>query len=305
MNPFENNDEFTDEELSQMLGAWTVAVPSEDLRARLFAPRPVEVPSIWGAYAGHQNRTFAAALLVQACVVAFMLFTVGRPLIHKVKNESTAIILGFYQPKVPLAVRKNSGGGGGGQKALTPVAQGEAPRFAAKTFVPPAPALAQPKLPVEPTINAVAPQLEAANYGDPLSKLTGISPGEGVHGFGNGKDGGVGSGTGGGFGPGSGGGIGGGAYKIGGDVSAPSLIAKFEPEYSEEARKAKYSGSVLLTVVVDENGAPRDIHVVRPLGLGLDEKAIEAVHRWRFRPGMKNGKAVAVQAQVEVSFRLL
>ena len=99
--------------------------------------------------------------------------------------------------------------------------------------------------------------------------------------------------------------MGGGAYHIGGEVSAPTLISKTEPEYSEEARKAKYSGSVLLSIVVDANGLPRDIKVVRPLGLGLDEKAIEAVMKWRFRPGMKGGRAVAVQAQVEVTFRLL
>jgi len=88
-------------------------------------------------------------------------------------------------------------------------------------------------------------------------------------------------------------------------VSAPVLVAKTEPEYSEEARKAKYSGEVLLSIVVDEHGIPRDIHVVRPLGLGLDEKAIEAVMKWRFRPGMKGGRPVATQAQVQVNFRLL
>jgi len=68
---------------------------------------------------------------------------------------------------------------------------------------------------------------------------------------------------------------------------------------------AKYSGTVLLSIVVDERGIPRDIRVVRPLGLGLDEKAIEAVRHWRFRPGMKNGRPVNVRATVEVSFRLL
>ena len=96
----------------------------------------------------------------------------------------------------------------------------------------------------------------------------------------------------------------GGAYRIGGDVSAPALVSKVEPEYSEEARQAKYSGSVLLSVVVDENGVPQNIKVVRPLGMGLDQKAIEAVMKWRFRPGMKGGKAVPVMAQIEVSFRI-
>ena len=89
------------------------------------------------------------------------------------------------------------------------------------------------------------------------------------------------------------------------DISAPRLISKVEPKYTNKARKAKLSGSVLLSIVVDPNGMPRDIKVVRPLGLGLDEEAIKAVTKWRFKPGQKNGKTVPVQAQVEVTFRLL
>jgi TonB family protein len=123
--------------------------------------------------------------------------------------------------------------------------------------------------------------------------------------FGAGSGTGVGPGSGNGYGPGSGGGTGGGVYKIGGDVSSPQIITKVEPEYSEEARKAKFQGVVVLSIVIDANGMPRDIKVIRPLGLGLDEKAIEAVQKWRFRPAMKGGKAVAVSANVEVNFRLL
>ena len=88
-------------------------------------------------------------------------------------------------------------------------------------------------------------------------------------------------------------------------MSAPTLVAKFEPEYSEEARKAKYSGTVLLSIVVDAEGHARDIHVVKSLGMGLDEKAMEAVAKWKFKPGTKDGKAVNVRAQIEVNFRLL
>ena len=102
-----------------------------------------------------------------------------------------------------------------------------------------------------------------------------------------------------------GGNIGGGAYKIGGGVSAPSVLFKVEPEYSEEARKAKFQGTVVLFVIVDEKGNPRDLKVLRALGLGLDQKAIEAVEKWRFKPGMKDGKPVPVMATIEVNFRLL
>ena len=124
-------------------------------------------------------------------------------------------------------------------------------------------------------------------------------------GIGTGSGGGVGSGKGNGVGPGSGGGSGGGAYRPGGGVTNPVALYKPEPQYSEEARKAKWQGAVLLSLVVDENGKPIQIKVIRPLGLGLDEKAIEAVSQWKFKPGMKDGKPVPVQAQIEVTFRLL
>jgi len=99
--------------------------------------------------------------------------------------------------------------------------------------------------------------------------------------------------------------MGGGAYRIGGGVSPPAIIFKVEPEYSEEARKAKFQGTVTLSVVVDEKGNPRDIKITRPLGLGLDQKAVEAVEKWKFSPGKKDGKPVPVFAQIEVNFRLL
>jgi TonB family protein len=96
-----------------------------------------------------------------------------------------------------------------------------------------------------------------------------------------------------------------GVYKIGAGVSAPVPIDRVDPEYSEEARKAKWQGAVLLQVVIDENGVPQNIQVVRPLGLGLDQKAMEAVQKWRFKPSLLNGNAVPVSANIEVNFRLL
>jgi TonB family protein len=143
-------------------------------------------------------------------------------------------------------------------------------------------------------------------YGDPMAAIGPPSNGPGSGGgIGTGSGGGVGSGRGGGYGPGSGGGAGGGAFRIGGGVSSPVLIYKIEPEYSEEARKAKWQGTVILAIVVGLDGRASNITVVRPLGMGLDEKAIEAVQKWRFRPGLKDGRAVPVQANVEVNFRLL
>jgi TonB family protein len=88
-------------------------------------------------------------------------------------------------------------------------------------------------------------------------------------------------------------------------VKPPTLISKVDPAYTEEARKAKYSGTVLLNVTVDASGQSVDLRVLRSLGMGLDEKAIEAVQQWRFRPAMKDGNPVPSQAQVEVIFRIL
>lgn len=95
------------------------------------------------------------------------------------------------------------------------------------------------------------------------------------------------------------------AYRIGGGISPPRVSTKVEPNYSDEARHARLAGTIIVFVVVDSNGEPRNLKVLRPLGLGLDEKAIEAVSQWKFQPGMKDGEAVAVQATIEVNFRLL
>jgi TonB family protein len=94
-------------------------------------------------------------------------------------------------------------------------------------------------------------------------------------------------------------------YRAGGGVTAPVLLFKREPEYTEEARKAKYQGTVLLYVEVDPSGKATNIRVQHSLGLGLDEKAIEAVRQWKFKPGTKDGSPVPVTANIEVNFRLL
>jgi len=88
-------------------------------------------------------------------------------------------------------------------------------------------------------------------------------------------------------------------------ASAPVLIEKQEPRYSEEAKTARLVGTVQLSVVVDEVGMPRDLRVLRSLGLGLDEEAIKSVQTWRFLPATKDGAPVAVARTVEVNFRLV
>jgi TonB family protein len=87
-------------------------------------------------------------------------------------------------------------------------------------------------------------------------------------------------------------------------TTSPRVLYRVDPQYTEEAKTAKVSGSVLLKVTVDENGNAQNIQVAKSLDEGLDQKAIEAVRQWRFAPGTEDGKPVAVAANIEVNFRL-
>jgi TonB family protein len=88
-------------------------------------------------------------------------------------------------------------------------------------------------------------------------------------------------------------------------MSPPRPLQKVEPQYSEDARIAKYQGLVVLSIEVGTDGRTHAIQVREPAGLGLDEKAVEAVRNWRFAPATRDGQPVSVAATVEVNFRLL
>jgi len=272
--------------------------------------KPVPVKDIWGLYAT-DRKSMLYSLALQGTVV-LLLFTVSlnKTVQEKVK-ETVTLIAPVLEPMKPEK-QTMQGGGGGGNRSPIPEAKGRLPKIALKQFVPPTEVVLNehPKLTMEPTIvappDAVLPNVNLPNIGNPLAALGPPSNGMGSGGgIGSGKGGGIGSGDGTGLGPGSGGGFGGGAFRVGGGVSQPAVIYKVDPEYSEEARKAKYSGTVLLQLVVDVDGKAKSIKVVKGVGLGLDEKAIEAVQKWKFTPGKKNGSAVPVYATVEVNFRLL
>jgi TonB family protein len=91
-----------------------------------------------------------------------------------------------------------------------------------------------------------------------------------------------------------------GVYKVGGDVSAPALIHSVEPEYPEGS--AKGSGNVEVTIWVDLHGNPTHVRVTHGLGMGLDQKAVEAVRQYKYKPAMKDGKPVLVELNVLVKF---
>jgi protein TonB len=273
---------------------------------------PVAVKEIWGFYGGQEKRAGMTSILIHIAAVGLLLLIGTNKAVQQVVKQQIDLIAPDLAPYKPT-VKKDAmhGGGGGGDRSPTPVSKGKLPKLANKQFVPPMIShVENPKLVMDPTLiiqpDANIPKVNMDQLGDPLAKSGLASNGFGSGGgMGSGRGGGVGPGSGPGFGPGSGGNMGGGAYRIGGGVSPPSILFKVEPEYSEEARKAKFQGTVLLYVVVDEKGNPRDIKILRPLGLGLDQKAVEAVEKWKFSPGKKDGKPVPVQAQIEVNFRLL
>jgi periplasmic protein TonB len=276
--------------------------------------KPVPVKDIWAEY-GYKKSSGLYSVLVHVAVVTLLFSLAANRNVQQAVTKTVSLVapldIAPYVAQKPKP-QSTGGGGGGGDRSPLPASKGRLPKFAPRQFTPPMAVVnnLNPKLIMEPTLvippDVNVPNVNMAQYGDPLGKLGPPSNGPGSGGgIGSGSGGGVGSGRGAGYGPGEGGGFGGGVYRVGGGVTAPTLVFKVEPEYSEEARKAKFQGIVLLYLEVNERGLPQNPRVIRALGLGLDEKAIEAVMKWRFRPGLKDGKPVTTQAQVEVNFRLL
>jgi TonB family protein len=276
--------------------------------------KPIPVKDIWGFYNYKKNGALGstiAHIIILGAIIGGTLMA-RRVVATIVKQQEKITFLETDEgPDLKPSKTQVGGGGGGGDRDKLQASQGKLPKLAMEQFTPPAVVVRNdnPKLPMEPTV-VIPPDVKLAynmpNLGDPLSHIPGPpSNGTGAGGgIGSGYGGGVGSGTGPGFGPGSGGGTGGGPFRVGGGVSAPRAIFAPDPEYSEEARKAKYQGTCVLWLVVGPDGRPREIRVARTLGLGLDEKAIEAVKQWKFEPAMKDGRPVAVQINVEVTFHL-
>ncbi len=277
--------------------------------------KPVPVKDIWGFYnykgRGALGSTLVHALALAAIIAGTML---ARRIVAQIAKPAETVTWMPSDAAIPLPKSSTQvgGGGGGGDRDKFQATKGRLPKAAMEQFTPPAVVVRNdhPKLPMEPTV-VLPPQIKLAmnapNLGDITSQLPSGPPSNGTGsggGIGTGSGGGVGSGIGPGVGPGRGGGIGGGIFRVGGGVSAPRELYAPEPEYSEEARKAKYQGVCVLYVEVGPDGMPRNLRVVRSLGLGLDEKALEAVKTWRFDPAKKDGKPVTVAVNVEVTFHL-
>src|SRR3954452_1083554 len=271
--------------------------------------KPEPVRDIWGFYDYKKNGALGSTgvhVLIVAVVVAGAL--IERRIV-KAAPQPAKVTVTLVDPGDIPALKPSKtqvgGGGGGGDRDVLQASKGKLPKLSMQQITPPVVVVRNehPKLPVEPTI-VVPPQVQLAsnnmpNLGDPMAHAVLPSNGTGSGGgIGTGSGGGVGWGTGGGFGPGEGGGTGGGVFRMGSGATPPRAIYSPEPEFSEEARKAKYQGVCTLGVVVDSEGRPTNIRVLSSLGMGLDEKAIQAVKTWRFEPARKDGHAVRFEIAV-------
>ena len=263
--------------------------------------KPIPVRDIWGFYNYKKNGVLGSTVLHVMALCALIGGTIlARRMVQNLTapKEVVTLIMPSDEPVLPSSKEVVGGGGGGGDRDKFQALKGKLPKFSMEQIAPPQVVVRNeaPKLQVEPTV-IVPPQVKISmnmpNLGDPTSAIVSGPPSNGV-----------GSGQGPGVGEGRGGGIGGGVFHVGGGVSAPRAVYAPEPEYSEEARKAKYQGTCVLSLVVGADGRPRDMNVTRSLGLGLDEKALQTVKTWKFEPALKDGKPVAVLISVEVEFRL-
>lgn len=271
--------------------------------------KPVRVRDIWSK---DENFGWTQAISIGLHGTVFALVILIPLLWHVTGTQAvtkntdvTPIDLSPYIAKLPAGANKAGGGGGANNHTLTPPNKGKLPKFAWTQFAAPQAKILNlnPKLAADPTLLG-PPDLKIQNpnlpnFGDPLAKAFSDS-------LGNGNGTGIGSGSGGGLGPGEGGGTGGGAFRAGvNGVGIPVCIYCPNPQYSDEARKAKYQGTVTLLVTVTVDGRCVNASVVKGPGLGLEEKALEAVRNWRLKPAVgPSGKPVPVIVPIEVTFRL-
>lgn len=260
-------------------------------------------------------RTSILSAIMHVAILALLIWFAMQARQHFVPPVKVAVVPLEIQPMIPVtapAPKTMGGGGGGGARQVVPPTQGHLPKIEKTPMMPvetlkvdhprlvAQPAIAMPKQVKMPMTNAM-PML-----GMPSSpQVAVVSQGSGSGGgFGVAHGGGIGGGIGAGAGPGTGGGYGGGVMSVGGGVSAPRLIHSVEPQYTDAARQARQEGTVSIQLIVDPRGLPEDVHVVKSLGDGLGQKAVEAVRQYRFAPAMYRGHAVAVQMVIDVAFHL-
>ena len=254
----------------------------------------------------------AISFVVHAVAITFLLSLALRAhTMIATSPETTVTPVDFkpYTPPMTLPVaRSTGGGGGGGAHEVVEASKGHLPAVALVQITPPQLSrIDRPKLGIAPSESMKIPEdNNLPNLGvtqSPQIQLVSQGRGSGS-GFGQGQGGGIGMGHGSGVGPGNGSGYGGGLMSVGGGVAAPEVIHSVEPEFTQDARQANFQGSVAIKLIVDSQGNPQDVRVTRHLGMGLDEKAMEAVRQYKFKPAMYQGHPVSVQIVIDVDFHL-
>jgi TonB family protein len=297
-------------------------LPPLELTSKPLSEQDMPGHSLWGLYRTDRKSGVVSVLIHVGLFCLLWSITTSPPAL-RLTQQFTLLISPL--PVHPVELKRSGGGGGGGGnagshalKAPAPVA--ELPKPIMRHYVPPPltqkPPLVTPQLYIPPEwVGTTDPN---AHYGDPLAGLigaagnfgnsagyaggpgTGFGPGYGG-GSGGGSGGGIGAGTGIGTGPGPGDSI----YTAAKNMTPPEPIFRPEAEYTDDARKAQLNGKVIVTLVVEIDGTASNIEVTRGLGLGLEQKAIEAVRQWKFKPATIAGKPVRARVNVEVTFRLM
>jgi len=294
----------THRRVNAWLGRLTVAGGSAEVDSNLALTRVLTRAEAGNMFLSDRGNSWnfkalGTSFLFQGAAVAVLMF-LGTSQVVRTKVTQMTLLAPPPPVKQPKPLRSNAGAGGGQHSPLPPL-KAPLPKPTPRVFTPPLVTIEHPALVLIASLSAPPDAWAAPTsaIGNPLGVFGGGS-GTGDHGGVGSGDGGPGTGT-----RGSGPGGDASAYSVGRGITAPSVLSRVDPEYSEEARKAKYSGAVMLSIVVNTDGRADSIKVIKSLGMGLDEKAIEAVQRWRFRPGTKDGAPVRVRAQIEVNFRLL
>ena len=270
-------------------------------------------------------RSTAVSLIFHIIIITLATFF----LFKKPEEPEDRVIVIVSGPMFLLPIfgqKEGGGGGGGGKEEKLPPEKGRLPETMRQKLIAPDPKEPQPLIPPEnknaqnqKIITPVEiPQDTILPIGDiqaPSGRQKSDGPGSGG-GAGTGQGGGSGSGSGGGAGTGSGGGVGGGKgggvgdgagpFVAGNGVIPPMLIFQPKPDYTEEARRQRIEGIVLLEAIVRKDGSVDNVKVKKSLGYGLDESAVKTVaEKWRFRPGTLKGEKVSVFIEIEIKFKLL
>jgi TonB family protein len=280
----------------------------ENLPPLELTSKPVPVPSIWGMY-DYRKGGLLSSTAVHVAVVVLLSSAVSQPRLPVLLPQSIDLAIPVEISRF-LPTPPRDGGGGGGENSPLPPSEGPLPRFQLTQLAPPMPQelAVKPRLAVSPSLTGPAdlkaklPDLTL--LGSPLDELGPPSAGPGDDGgIGSGQGSGVGQGQSSGAGDGEGLGLDG-VYEVGGEVTPPVLRVQVDPEYPERARMQRLQGAVLLAIEVWPDGRAHNVRVERGLGLGLDERAVEAVKNWEFEPGTRDGEPVRVVCRVEVVFQL-